>query len=81
MLISDDVDAGVLVVLDRATHAEVKRMALGKMPEGIVVTPDGSRVFVAVNGDNAVAVIDPKTWTVTSRIESGRGPDGMAFVK
>jgi YVTN family beta-propeller protein len=81
VLVSDDVDAGVLVVLDRATHAEVKRIALGKMPEGIVVTPDGSRVFVAVNGDNLVAVIDPKTWTVTSRIESGRGPDGMAFVK
>jgi YVTN family beta-propeller protein len=38
-------------------------------------------VFVAVNGDNAVAVIDPKTWTVASRIESGRGPDGMAYVK
>lgn len=81
VLISDDVDAGALVVIDRATHAEVKRIAVGKMAEGIVITPDGSRVFVAVNGDNAVAVIDPKTWSVTSRIESGRGPDGMAFVK
>jgi YVTN family beta-propeller protein len=81
VLISDDVDAGMLVVLDRATHAQVKRIPLGKMPEGIVVSPDGTRVFVAVNGDNAVAVIDPKTWTVASRIESGRGPDGMAYVK
>src|SRR4029077_7800139 len=41
VLVSDDVDAGVLVVLNRASHAEVKRIALGKMPEGIVVSPDG----------------------------------------
>ena len=74
-------DAGELVVLDRATHREIARIALGKMPEGIVVTPDGSRVFVAVNGDNAVAAIDPKTWRVSSRVEPGRAPDGMAFVK
>lgn len=81
VLISDDVDAGELVVLDRATRREVARIALGKMPEGIVVAPDGSRVFVAVNGDNAVAAIDPKAWRVSSRIEPGRAPDGLAFVK
>jgi YVTN family beta-propeller protein len=81
VLISDDVDAGALVVLERATGKEAARIPLGKSPEGIVVAPDGSRVFVAVNGDNAVAVIDPKTWRVVGRIEPGRAPDGMAFVK
>jgi DNA-binding beta-propeller fold protein YncE len=81
VLISDDVEAGVLAVFDRATHAEVKRIPLGKMPEGIVFSSDGSRVFVAVNGENAVAVVDPKTWTVRSRIQPGRAPDGMAYVK
>jgi YVTN family beta-propeller protein len=81
VLVSDDVEAGALVVIDRATHAELKRIPLGKMPEGIVVAPDGSSVFVAVNGDNAVAVIDPKSWTVRSRVEPGRAPDGMAFVE
>jgi YVTN family beta-propeller protein len=81
VLISDDVDNGELVVFDRATHKEVARIALGKSPEGIVVSPDGSRVFVAVNGDNEIAVVDPKTWRVTSRISSGHAPDGMTFVK
>jgi DNA-binding beta-propeller fold protein YncE len=38
----------------------------GKMPEGILITPDGSQVFVAVNGDNNVAVVDPKSWTCHS---------------
>jgi YVTN family beta-propeller protein len=80
-VVISDLDAGDLVVLDRSTHKEIKRVPLGKAPEGILIPPDGSRIFVAVNGDNNVAAIDPKTWQVTSRIEPGRGPDGMAWAK
>jgi YVTN family beta-propeller protein len=76
-----DLDAGDLVVLDASTRKEIKRIALGKMPEGILIPPSGSRAFVAVNGDNNVAVIDLKTWQVTSRIPTGVGPDGMAWVR
>jgi YVTN family beta-propeller protein len=76
-----DLDAGDLVVFDATTRKEIKRLALGKMPEGILIPPGGSRVFVAVNGDNHVAVVDPKTWQVTSRIQTGVGPDGMAWVQ
>jgi YVTN family beta-propeller protein len=75
-----DLDAGDLVVVDAVARKEIKRIALGKMPEGILITPDGSQVFVAVNGDNNVAVIDPKSWTVTRRISAGKGPDGLAWV-
>ena len=75
-----DLEAGDLVVLDAAARKEVKRIALGRQPEGILIPPDGSRAFVAVNGDNNVAVIDLKTWTVTSRISAGTGPDGLAWV-
>jgi len=75
-----DLEAGDLVVLDAAARKEVKRIALGRQPEGILIPPDGSRAFVAVNGDNSVAVIDLKTWTVTSRISAGTGPDGLAWV-
>lgn len=75
-----DLEAGDLVVLDAATRKEIKRMPLGRMPEGILIPPDGARAFVAVNGDNHVAVIDLKTWQVTSRITTGTGPDGMAWV-
>ena len=37
--------------------------------------------FVAVNGDNHVAVIDVKTWQVTKTLATGTGPDGMAWVR
>jgi len=76
-----DLEAGELVILDTASLQVVKRLPLGKNPEGVLVTPDGSRVFVAVNGDNQVAVVNPSTWQVTGRIEPGRGPDGMAWVR
>jgi YVTN family beta-propeller protein len=75
-----DLEAGELVVIDAASRKEVKRLALGKMPEGILIPPGGARAFVAVNGDNHVAVIDLKTWEVTKKIPTGVGPDGMAWV-
>ena len=71
-----DLDAGDLVVLDVATRKEIKRLALGKMPEGILIPPGGARAFVAVNGDNHVAVVDLETWQVTKKIATGVGPDG-----
>jgi YVTN family beta-propeller protein len=74
-----DLEAGDLVVVDTATRKAIKRVPLGRMPEGILLPPDGSRAYVAVNGDHHVAVIDLKTWQVSSRIETGKGPDGMAW--
>lgn len=74
-----DLEAGDLVVLDAGTRKEIKRLALGKMPEGILIPPGGSRAFVAVNGDNHVAVVDLKTWQVIKKIATGVGPDGMAW--
>jgi YVTN family beta-propeller protein len=35
---------------------------------------------VAVTGDNLVEVINLETLQVISRIETGEGPDGMAWV-
>jgi len=80
VLISD-LDAGELVVIDAKARKELKRVTLGRMVEGILVTPDGSKAYVAEAGDDSVAVVETKTWTVTGRIKPGRGPDGLAWVK
>ena len=76
-----DLDAGDLVVVDAVARKEIKRIALGKQPEGVLITPDGSRAYVAVNGDNDIAVVDTRTWTIVTRISTGTGPDGMAWVR
>jgi YVTN family beta-propeller protein len=79
VLISD-LDAGDLVVIDAPARKEIKRLKLGRSPEGVLVVPDGSRAYVAVTGDNYVAAIDLKTLEVTGKISAGTGPDGMAWI-
>jgi len=81
LVLISDLDAGDLVVLERATKKELKRMKLGRSPAGILIEPDSARAYVAVTGDNNVAVIDLKTLDLTARISTGTGPDGMAWVK
>ena len=74
-----DLNTGDLVMLDAATRKEIKRLSLGHGVAGILVVPDGSRAYVAVSRDNNVAVVDLKTLSVTGRIPTGKGPDGMAW--
>ncbi len=76
-----DLAGNELVVLDVASRKVIKRVAIGKAPEGILMDPNGGRAFVAVSGDNHVAIFDLKTLTVTGRLETGNGPDGMAWVR
>jgi YVTN family beta-propeller protein len=68
-----------LVVLDAGTRKEIKRVPIGHGAAGIVMEPDGSRAFVACTPDNYVAVIDLKTLAVTSHIDAGGEPDGLAW--
>lgn len=81
MVLISDLEGGELVVVDAPARKEIKRIKLGKSPEGILITPDGSRAYAAVNGDNNVAIIDLKTLEATGRISTGRGPDGMAWAE
>ncbi len=80
LVLLSDRDGDELVVLDRATHKERARLKMGRNPEGIQITPDGSRAYVAQEGANDIAVVDLKTLTVAGHIAPGNGPDGMAWV-
>jgi len=79
LVLISDLGTGDLVVLDAASRKELKRMNLGHGVAGILIVPDGSRAYVAVSPDSQVAVVDLKTFTVTGRIATGKGPDGMAW--
>ena len=81
LVLISDMGSGELVVVDAAGRKEVKRLALGKSAEGILVQPDGARAFVAVSGDNKIAVVDLKTLEVVTTFEVGKDPDGMAWRK
>jgi YVTN family beta-propeller protein len=68
-----------VVVIDATTRKEIKRLSLGGGSAGILMQPGGSRAFVAVSAANKVAVLDLNTLAVTGEIQTGRGPDGLAW--
>jgi YVTN family beta-propeller protein len=78
VLISD-LGNGDLIVVDAASREEVKRISLGRGVAGILILPDGSVAYIAVSSDSNVAVVDLKTFSVTGRIATGKGPDGLAW--
>ena len=80
VLISDPA-GGELVAVDAASRKERRRWNIGRSPQGIVVVPDGSLAYVALSGDNKVAVLDLKTLQVTGYIATGNAPDGLAWVQ
>jgi YVTN family beta-propeller protein len=68
-----------LTVFDVSSRKEVKRIKLGRGAAGILMQPDGARVYVACSPDNYVAVIDLKTMELVGRIEPGTEPDGLGW--
>jgi YVTN family beta-propeller protein len=68
-----------VIVLDAHSRKEVKRIPVGHGAAGILMQPDGTRAFVACSPDNYVAVIDLKSLEVTSHVDVGNDPDGLAW--
>ncbi len=72
-------NGAALTVIDAATREIVKRIAVGRGAAGIVMSPDGTRAFVACSPDNYVAVINLATLEVVGRIDAVGNPDGVAW--
>jgi YVTN family beta-propeller protein len=70
---------GDLVIYDAAARTEWKRVPIGHGAAGILITPDGSRAFIACTPDNSIAVVDLSSFQVTGHIDAGGEPDGLAW--
>ncbi len=70
---------GDLVILDASTGKDVKRVKIGHGAAGILMQPDGTRAFVACSPDNYVVTVDLKSLEVSSHLEVGKEPDGLAW--
>ena len=68
-----------VAVLEAPSRKEVKRVNVGHGAAGILMQPDGLRVYVACTPDDYVAVIDLKSLDVTGHISAGKQPDGLAW--
>ena len=71
--------SGELTIYDAKSRKEVKRLKIGSGAAGILMDPEGSRAFVACSADNYIAVINLKTLEVTSHLDVGGVPDGLAW--
>lgn len=71
---------GELTVFDAATRKELKRFAVGEAAVGVVVSADSSRAYVASMAAGKVTAVDLKSMTLAGSVETGRAPDGLAWV-
>lgn len=66
-------------VYDRAQKKwVVDRLEIGQSPAHVFVNPKSGKLYVSVNAENWVAVVDPKKLEITNRIVvSENGPHGL----
>ena len=67
-----------LLIIDAATKKETKRIKLESVPLGIVFSADGKVAFVSVVEPDAVLKIDLSSGAILGRVDTGKGPDGIA---
>ncbi|HKG15948.1 MAG TPA: cytochrome D1 domain-containing protein [Pyrinomonadaceae bacterium] len=71
---------GELAVFDAATRRELKRFAVGEAAVGVAVSADSRLAFVASMATGKVTAVDLKSMTLAGSVETGRAPDGLAWV-
>jgi YVTN family beta-propeller protein len=64
-------------VLDAASHAVLKNIAVGRVPRGFSLSPDGARLFVANSWDDTLSVIDTHTLAVVATWPVGAEPSSV----
>ena len=65
-------------VLDAASYAPIKNIAVGRVPRGFSLSPDGLRLFVTNSWDDTVSVIDTKALEVVATWPVGAEPSSVA---
>ena len=65
-------------VIDPVTNKVVGVINDIEVPHGVVISPDGSRIYVTQEPSKTLDVVDAKTLTVTSRIPLSGRPNNLA---
>ncbi len=73
--------SGTVSVIDTTTNTVIATITIGAGtgPQGVAITPDGTRVYVSDFGSNHVSVISTATNTVTATVTVGSNPRGVAI--
>ena len=76
---SQDPGRFALVVIDLATHAVIRTIALEKPPRDLEFGHDGKALYFTKAGVNAVQVLDPATDKIVGEIPTGASPHYANF--
>jgi YVTN family beta-propeller protein len=74
-----DLGAGELLVFDARTRTQHARVPVGRGVTGILIPAGSPHAYVAISGENHIAVIDLKSFKIAKTIQTGGSPDGMAW--
>ncbi|HLF47018.1 MAG TPA: hypothetical protein VI548_11370 [Chitinophagaceae bacterium] len=66
-------------VIDISNAKVISTIQVGNKAHGIVVSKDGTTVYVTNSIDNTVSVIDVATQKLTRTIPVGKGPNGISY--
>lgn len=75
-MLSDTVTA---IDVAASPHLPLQHATLGKQPEGLALSPDGTQLWVGQNGDGRIAILDPATLAVQARLDAGASPARIRF--
>src|SRR5439155_21077510 len=68
-----------VAVIDTVQNKVLGTILVPKGPHGLVVTPDGRKVYVSSDGAATVSVIDTAADRVSASIDVGANPHGLAL--
>ena len=68
-----------VAVIDTTSNRVIRTIPVPKGPHGLVMTPDGRKVYVSSDGASTVSVIDTISDQVVSSIDVGPNPHGLAM--
>ena len=78
---------GSVMIVDTATNSVVARNVVGTRTRGLVFSPDGKRLYIAVShfkgkpwiGPDEVVAVDAATLKIVRHYKSGTDPEGIAL--
>jgi YVTN family beta-propeller protein len=77
MIYVSNLSDNTVSVINSSTYIVSATIAVGNGPEGLSVSPDGTKLYLANNSDNNVYVINTSTNAVVDTIAVGNYPQAM----
>jgi YVTN family beta-propeller protein len=67
-------------VFDTRTFAKVASIPVGRLPHGVWPSGDGRRIFVGLENDDALGIIDTSNNRLVGRVPIGQAPQAISYV-